>query len=642
MNRMLKTCGLAIALLASLACSWADERILSFDSQITVQADTSLAVRETIRVRAEGNEIKRGIYREFPRLYLDKWGLRQRTGFQVTAVRRDGQSEPFHTKNVINGTRVYIGQEAVLLPTGEHLYELEYRTDRQLGFFADHDELYWNVTGNGWTFPIDQVTATVILPERANAQPPEAYTGPQGSKGRDYAFQAQANQASFRTTRALGPNEGLTIVVSWPKGFVAAPTPVQQWLWRLRDNPGLFVGLAGLALVLFYYSIAWTAVGRDPTPGVIIPLYAPPKSFSPAAVRFLSRMGYDNTCFAAALLGLAAKGAISIDRDKDGDYTLIRQPGFHPEPGRLEKDEQALFSTLFGDRSKLPLVQVQHGRIREAKKTLAATLASAQEKVYFVRNLKYFGIGLAFSAVPMGLGLILGADTSDKRAMLGFIALWLSIWTIGVTALLSSCFSAWRSRNWGQAFFISLFSLPFLAGECVGLGVLAYASSFWGAGIFGLGALMNGAFYHLLKAPTLSGRRILDQIDGFRLYLSVAEKDRLNLENPPERTPELFEQFLPYALALGVEQQWSEQFAEVLAQAAREQGRPEGYSPSWAQGSGWSSFTSASLGSSLGASLSSAISSASTAPGSSSGSSSGGGGGGCSGGGGGGGGGGGW
>ena len=146
---------------------------------------------------------------------------------------------------------------------------------------------------------------------------------------------------------------------------------------------------------------------------------------------------------------------------------------------------------------------------------------------------------------------------------------------------------------------------------------------------------MNGVFYHLLKAPTAAGRRILDQIDGFRMYLSVAEKERLNLENPPAHTPQLFEMFLPYALALDVEQQWAEKFADVLAIAGRNAG---GYSPKWYSGTAWSSLGVAAFAGSLGSSLSSAISSASTAPGSSSG----GGGGGSTGGGGGGGGGGGW
>jgi uncharacterized membrane protein len=154
--------------------------------------------------------------------------------------------------------------------------------------------------------------------------------------------------------------------------------------------------------------------------------------------------------------------------------------------------------------------------------------------------------------------------------------------------------------------------------------------------LFLIGALINAVFYHLLKAPTMAGRKLLDQIDGFRRYLTVAEKDRLNLENPPQRTPELFEMFLPYALALNVEQKWAEQFEDVLEKAG--QGQEGGYSPSWYNGTAWSTLGAAGFASSIGNSMSSAISASSTAPGSSSG----GDGGGSSGGGGGGGGGGGW
>ena len=111
------------------------------------------------------------------------------------------------------------------VPPGEHTYELVFRTDRQLGYFADHDELYWNVTGNGWDFPIDRVTARVELPQAIPAAEIklEAYTGPQGAKGQDYTAQMQASGPLFATTRGLRPREGLTIVAMWPKGFIMPP-----------------------------------------------------------------------------------------------------------------------------------------------------------------------------------------------------------------------------------------------------------------------------------------------------------------------------------------------------------------------------------------------------------------------------------
>ena len=152
--------------------------------------------------------------------------------------------------------RVYFGSANTLLAPGDYTYVLRYRTTRQLGFFADHDELYWNVTGNGWDFPIEAASAAVALP---GAIAPadlrvEAYTGEQGAKGKDYTATADApSHATFRATRALAPREGLTIVVGFPKGIVAAPTNEQRVSWFLHDNGGVLVGGAGLLLMWAYY-----------------------------------------------------------------------------------------------------------------------------------------------------------------------------------------------------------------------------------------------------------------------------------------------------------------------------------------------------------------------------------------------------
>jgi uncharacterized membrane protein len=158
--------------------------------------------------------------------------------------------------------------------------------------------------------------------------------------------------------------------------------------------------------------------------------------------------------------------------------------------------------------------------------------------------------------------------------------------------------------------------------------------------IIAMAILLNVLFHHLLKAPTLAGRALMDRIEGFRMFLKAVDADRLQtMSPPPNKTPELFERFLPYALALGVEQAWAHQFSQVLAQAAAAPGGSGGgYSPSWYTGAAIGGFSAVSFTSSFSSSFSSAVSSSSAAPGSGSG----GGGGGSSGGGGGGGGGGGW
>ena len=640
----MKATALAI-LLAALAVAapvLADERILDFASEITLAADASMIVRETIRVRAEGNEIKRGIYRDFPTRYRDKLGHRVVVDFELLETLRDGRPETSRVQAQTNGVRVYFGREDVLLDPGEYTYTISYRTTRQLGFFVDYDELYWNVTGNGWAFPIDRASARVKLPSGVpkDRMRVEGYTGPQGAKARNLrATVAWDGTAEFETTQPLAREEGLTIVVTFPKGIVAEPTREERVRWFLADNRNAFAGLAGLLVVLAYYGIIWLRVGKDPEPGVVVTRYEPPDGFTPAAVRYLVRMDYDDKTFASAIVSLAVKKRLTIG-EEDGTYVLRRTK---EDKVALPQEESLLLSRLFDGTGKLELGTSSGARIRAAVGTLQSKLANAIEKVYFLRNARYVGPGAALSALTVA-AIVLASEDVGRIAGATFMMVWLSLWSIGVYALLQMNARAWRAALAKRgvqrligivgAMFPSLFALPFVAGEIAGIVFLAFMTSVAAVVALGLVIVANLVFYRLLHAPTRAGRAVLDQIDGFKTFLTAVEGDRIQ-RMPLERTPELFEKFLPYAMALDVEEEWAGQFADVLAAAGREDGA---YSPAWYSGAAFSAASAAAFSSALGSSMSSAISSASTPPGSSSGS----GGGGSSGGGGGGGGGGGW
>ena len=625
---------LFILLLLQVFCGplRAEERITGFDSRITVEQNGLLTVIETIAVVAEGNEIKRGIYRDFPTDYTDRLGRRVRVGFTPLAVERDGRPEPYHLKEMGNGVRVYVGQEEVFLDSGPHTYTLIYQTTRQIGFFADYDELYWNVTGNDWSFPIDTATATIVLPPGTPILQHAVYTGPQGSTAAAAEMTAKENDSiSFRTTAPLAPHEGLTVAVAWPKGVIAAPDSVDEAVFLVRDNLVLLTAATGLLALLVYYLFVWNRVGRDPEAGTIIPRFDTPKGFSPAAARFVLQMGFDHKAFAAALVNMAVQQQLVIEED-EGTFTLKRTTG-----GRRAAQtgsDKIIADKLFAGGDRLRLKQTNHTLIQGAISALDQSLRDGFEALHFKRNRTYLLPGLAITLLVI-LAIFFGAR---EREAAGFLGIWLSIWTAGCYALLLRTVNAWKAASSpglpakGAAVFSTLFALPFLAGWFFGLVALAGVTS--PASVSGLVAVLglNLLFYHLLKAPTILGRTVMDQLEGLKLYLSVAEKDRLNLLNPPEKTPELFEKFLPWALALDVEQQWSEQFSDLLARA----GTDNGYSPAWY--TGHHSFSSGGLATSLGSSLATSISSSATAPGSSSGSS----GGGSSGGGGGGGGGGGW
>ena len=148
-----------------------------------------LTITEKITVLAEGDKIRRGIYRDFPTRYKDRSGKTKTVGFQLLDVKRDGKHEPFRLENISNGVRVYIGRGDHFLPHGQYSYELIYQTDRQLGFFERHDELYWNVTGNDWAFTIEQADAIVQLPAGVAAHDTELTA---------YTFAIAAKQGKYR------------------------------------------------------------------------------------------------------------------------------------------------------------------------------------------------------------------------------------------------------------------------------------------------------------------------------------------------------------------------------------------------------------------------------------------------------------
>ncbi len=166
----------------------ADERILSYHSDILVKQDGSIEVTETIRVRAEGQQIRRGIYRDFPTDYEDKLGNEYHVRYTPLAVLRNDRVESFNSQEIGNGVRTYFGSADRFIEEGEHTYTFRYEVNRIIGFFDDKDELYWNVTGSEWNFPIDKASATVSF--EFDLRPDDfslyGYTGRQGSKGQDY------------------------------------------------------------------------------------------------------------------------------------------------------------------------------------------------------------------------------------------------------------------------------------------------------------------------------------------------------------------------------------------------------------------------------------------------------------------------
>jgi hypothetical protein len=549
------TRALAILLLAVTLPAVAQERVVDFHSEIRIARDGTLTVTERIDVQVEGREIKRGILRDFPTDYRDRAGARSTVPFEVVSVRRNERPEMWREERLSNGVRVRIGNAAVMLPRGRHVYEITYRTARQLGFFRQHDELYWNVNGNGWTFGMDRISADVTLPTAVPADKLqlEAYTGPQGAQGRDYEAATRDGGASFHTTRALGAYQGLTIVVAFPKGIVAPPGWLKRLGWWLGDNKGAGAGIGSLVLLFGFLWWRWHLVGRDPRAGPAFPRYVAPPGLGPAGVRFIDRMRYDTKCLTAGLVGLGARGFLKIR--EAGDAYLIERTG--NEPAEWFPGERPLAALMPGKpgtpvalaKAHNPAVQTVSGMVERELNVLYG------EKL-FSRNRGSHAAGVGIAA--LGIAAMVVTDTHASLL------------------------------------------IPVLVVMFVVLAV----------------------FGKLLPAYSVEGRKLQDAIVGLRQYLSIAEKDDLARLKAPPQTAEEFTRFLPYAVALDVEEAWTGRFTQILGAAAVAAAAGAFYS----SGSG-SGFSGSGFSNSIG-SLSDTVSAASTPPGSSSGGSGGGGGGG--------------
>ncbi|HMB77799.1 MAG TPA: DUF2207 domain-containing protein, partial [Kiloniellaceae bacterium] len=386
-------------------------------------------------------------------------------------------------------------------------------------------------------------------------------------------------------------------------------------------------------LLLAFYCAVWLRVGRDPAAGTIMPRYRPPEGLSPAATRYIMEMGYDSKAFAAALVSLAVKGRLTIEQD-DGTYRLVSADR---DAADLAPGERKLASRLFSSGNSVALERKNHRTIRAAMNDFRRALDKGYEKGYFLRNRAPVLIGLGLAAVTF----LAVALLSTEWPVALFLSLWLAIWSCGCYGLVRAAIVAWQGVMFMggilkliPAILVTCFALPYLVAEAVALYFLGSTVGFLPAVVLVACLLLVFAFYHWLQAPTEDGRRLMDEIEGFRLYLGVAEAARLDTLHPPAETPETFEKFLPYALALDVENQWCERFAQRALGAQQQAGAEPGHRLSWYRGGRFDPGDLSGLGRSLGHDLSGAASAASRPPssrsggGSSGGGSSGGGGGG--------------
>jgi uncharacterized membrane protein len=512
-----------LALFAALPAAARDLVFQHFDAQIYVHSDGTIDVTETMETQFIGSW--HGIYRTIPVEYSDPHGLNYTLVIEdVSATDDTGQK----LKLEQNREGRYV-KFKIYVPAAEdatRTITLHYRVLDAIRFFADHDELYWNVTGDEWQNAIELVTARIELPEGVTGLHAIAYTGVFGSHAQDAQVEVGSNYVQIRSTRRLGYRQGLTAVVGFDKGFVQPPSAGEQFMRFLRSNLPLFIPLIAFSVMLWLW---WTR-GRDPVRNAISVQYEPPDKLTPGECGTLVDNEAAMRDITATLVDLAVKGYMTIEQ-KDESHLLglthSKEYIFHLKKAPAEwasarSHEQEMLSALFDDGAATDV------RLSDLQNHFYTHLPAIRDRI--------------FNAL-MSDGYYLHRPDTVKQGYMG----------VGI-----------------------LIGFLMTAGTRFLSAVTGIASGTWVIAGLASGAVI-AIFGWFMPARTITGARALEKVLGFEEFLGRVEKDQIERL---QKTPELFEKFLPYAMALQVEKKWVQAFSGIAVQP-----------PQWYQGSYGSSFT---------------------------------------------------
>lgn len=500
--RLYKVALFVLAFTVPLAArSW---RVANFQDDIHVSKDGTAEITERITVTFSGEF--HGIYRQIPIEYPGPDRTNYELYIHVLSITDEQGSSLKYDSSGSNGER----KLKIYIPNAVNTTRdvvITYKVTNGMRFFEDHDEFYWNVTGNDWPVPIDHASATVYLPEAAaGSLRVQAFTGVYGSAQRDATASVEDATAQFETNNPLPMRGGLTIDVYIPKGILDQPGPVTRFFWFLGGNPIIFLPLVTLGVMF----TLWWYKGRDPDPGMsVAPMYEPPPGISPAEAGTLLDDTIHPRDITSTMVDLAVRGYIKIEETSEKvllfthkDYTfhlLKPQPEWGPD---LASHERVMLENIFQGGTTTQLSSLKN-RFYTAVPIIRQDIMA---------QLKNKGIYLLDPESANGYSIVAAIVIVIPFAIFQYL---------------------------GRSNFFN--SIPLL---------IVCAS---------ISALIWWLFARVMTAKTVKGSRTRIAVLGFQEFMNRVDGERLR--SMPSNT---FEKFLAYAMALGVEHHWAQAFAGIV------------------------------------------------------------------------------
>ena len=508
---------LVLLVFASAASASARElKIEKFYAEIFVQPDATLDVTETIEANFIG--VWHGLYRTIPVEYVTPQGFNYSLFVKLDGV-TDAAGQSLKVESSRQGHylkwKIYIDDAT----DANRTIHVHYQVRNGLKFFEDHDELYWNVTGDEWDVPVGDASAQILLPQGVTGVRTNEFTGSYGSHAQNADVKASENTVDVSMLRPLSFHEGLTIVVGWDKGFVKEPGPSDQVNQFLASNWPIFLPIP---VFLFMFWL-WYTRGRDPRVGPVAVQYAPPEGMTPAEAGTLVDQDAAMRDITSTIVDLAVRGYIVIEElekssliglisNKDYVFHLKKSP---KEWAGLKSHELVLLAALFsnGLLTDVFLSSLQNQFYTNLPGIKNSIFDELMERGYFQHRPDYVRSSFVGGGIAMGVVLcFLGNAVAQKMGMA---------------------------------------PAPFFIAGILSGGIIA-------------------GFGWFMSARTLEGVKAFAGVLGFEDFLTHVEADHLTRVG---QTPETFEKFLPFAMALGVEKKWVGAFQNIYSQP-----------PSWYQG----------------------------------------------------------
>lgn len=508
--------------------AFATERITSFNSLVQAQYDGSLIVTEKIAVYHEGKEIRRGIYRDLPTSKGEKYKLLE--------ILRDGNPEPGFVENISGFYRINTGNDNYLPQPALSEFTIKYKVWNIPQAYDGYDEIYWNVTGDGWRFPIEKVSAKIELPPEASIIQQASYIGRYGSN----EPATNTGVGSFKG-RLLLPGEQMTVAVGFTPGVISTK--------KLANYKNIFLP-AGYIIYLIFLLWTWNKKGKDPASKAIMPQYEPPKELSAAQAYCLYNKGAVNDIFPISVIQMIINGFLKLSTKEEGSFIfkdtiyLVERTG--KEPSDAEEKLYKEWGVLKFDGEYNSVIGRLAGKYQNAIKDSVKHLYAKNTMWVFVPTVLYiFSLFFAYNTLTDFFNIIAPA--------------------LFITFALAWVGSLQFSTLFRQGAYASLFILGgwyllfmFIISPNYGSDIVPFI-------LLNLTLGTSAIFSYLIYKPSEKGLRLIEHLEGLKMFLKATKEPEVIKKSLDDKC---MEKLFPYAMAIGLEKEWKEKFTSLFGKEA--------------------------------------------------------------------------